>query len=101
MARPRARPRVFTRHRAPPALDFRSGTRPTLRAAGSPRTVRSLLNHLRERDIAFWKADWFARQPRGRVLDIPAGKGDDSRRLVALGYDVVPADLFPETFDTK
>jgi SAM-dependent methyltransferase len=61
--------------------------------------VASLLRHLRERDIAFWKADWFARQPRGRVLDIPAGKGDDSRRLLALGYDVVPADLFPETFD--
>ena len=63
--------------------------------------MASLLQHLRERDIAFWKADWFARQPRGRVLDIPAGKGDDSRSLVALGYDVVPADLFPETFDTK
>jgi SAM-dependent methyltransferase len=63
--------------------------------------VASLLRHLRERDIAFWKQEWFARQPRGCVLDIPAGKGDDSRRLVALGYDVVPADLFPETFDTK
>jgi len=63
--------------------------------------VASFLRHLRERDIAFWKADWFARQPRGRVLDIPAGRGDDSRRLLALGYDVVPADLFPETFDQK
>ncbi len=61
--------------------------------------MAGLLQHLRERDIAFWKADWFARQPRGRVLDIPAGRGDDSRSLVALGYDVVPADLFPETFD--
>lgn len=61
--------------------------------------MASLLRHLRERDISFWKAEWFARQPKGRVLDIPAGKGDDSRRLVALGYDVVPADLFPETFD--
>jgi SAM-dependent methyltransferase len=62
--------------------------------------VAGLVRHLRERDIAFWKADWFGRQPRGSVLDIPAGKGDDSRRLVALGYDVSPADLFPETFDT-
>jgi SAM-dependent methyltransferase len=61
--------------------------------------MASLLRHLRERDIAFWKREWFARQPRGRVLDIPAGRGDDSSGLVALGYDVVPADLFPETFD--
>jgi SAM-dependent methyltransferase len=60
-----------------------------------------VLRHLRERDIAYWKADWFARQKRGRVLDLPAGKGDDSRSLVALGYDVVPADLFPETFDRR
>jgi SAM-dependent methyltransferase len=63
--------------------------------------VASLLAHFTERDLSFFKADWFARQPRGRLLDLPAGKGDDSRRLVALGYDVVPADLFPETFDTR
>jgi len=63
--------------------------------------VASLRAHFTERDLSFFKADWFARQPRGRVLDLPAGRGDDSRRLVALGYDVVPADLFPETFDTR
>jgi SAM-dependent methyltransferase len=63
--------------------------------------LASLLRHLRERDISFFKADWFARQPRGRVLDFPAGRGDDSRRLVALGFEVVPADLFPELFDAK
>jgi SAM-dependent methyltransferase len=63
--------------------------------------MASLLAHLTERDLSFFKADWFARQPRGRVLDLPAGRGDDSRRLVALGFDVVPADLFPETFDTR
>jgi SAM-dependent methyltransferase len=63
--------------------------------------LASLLAHLTERDLSFFKADWFARQPRGRLLDLPAGKGDDSRRLVALGFDVVPADLFPETFDTR
>lgn len=63
--------------------------------------MASLLAHLTERDLSFFKADWFARQPRGRLLDLPAGKGDDSRRLVALGFDVVPADLFPETFDTR
>ena len=61
--------------------------------------MASLLQHLRERDLSFWKADWFRRQAKGRVLDIPAGKGDDSRHLVALGFEVVPADLFPETFD--
>lgn len=63
--------------------------------------MASLLQHLRERDLSFWKAEWFRSQPKGRVLDLPAGKGDDSRRLVALGYDVVPADLFPETFDQR
>src|SRR5262245_4108621 len=63
--------------------------------------MASLLAHFTERDLSFFKADWFARQPRGALLDLPAGKGDDSRRLVALGYEVVPADLFPETFDTR
>ena len=63
--------------------------------------MASLLTHFTERDLSFFKADWFARQPRGLVLDLPAGKGDDSRRLVALGYEVVPADLFPETFDSR
>jgi SAM-dependent methyltransferase len=63
--------------------------------------LASFLAHFTERDLSFFKADWFARQPRGRLLDLPAGRGDDSRRLVALGYDVVPADLFPETFDTR
>jgi len=63
--------------------------------------VASLRAHFTERDLSFFKADWFARQPRGRVLDLPAGRGDDSRRLVALGYDVVPADLFPEAYDTR
>src|SRR5262245_11257202 len=63
--------------------------------------MASLLAHFTERDLSFFKAEWFARQPPGTLLDLPAGKGDDSRRLVALGYDVVPADLFPETFDTR
>jgi SAM-dependent methyltransferase len=63
--------------------------------------VATLLAHFTERDLSFFKADWFARQPRGALLDLPAGKGDDSRRLVALGYEVVPADLFPETFDAR
>jgi SAM-dependent methyltransferase len=63
--------------------------------------MASLLAHFTERDLSFFKADWFARQPRGSVLDLPAGRGDDSRRLAALGYEVVPADLFPEVFDER
>lgn len=35
----------------------------------------------------------------GRVLDIPCGRGDLSRRLAAAGYDVTPADLSPEALD--
>lgn len=32
----------------------------------------------------------------GRILDLPAGTGNLSRRLGKAGYDVAPADLFPE-----
>ncbi|MFT7462707.1 MAG: 2-polyprenyl-3-methyl-5-hydroxy-6-metoxy-1,4-benzoquinol methylase [Pseudohongiellaceae bacterium] len=34
--------------------------------------------------------------PSGRILDLPAGDGVNSRSLVAAGYEVVAADLFPE-----
>ncbi len=47
---------------------------------------------------------WFARVPqqdRGalRVLDMPAGSGILSAPLAAAGFDVTPADLFPEYLD--
>jgi SAM-dependent methyltransferase len=34
--------------------------------------------------------------PKGRILDVPAGDGVNSRGLAAAGYEVVAADLFPE-----
>jgi SAM-dependent methyltransferase len=32
----------------------------------------------------------------GKILDLPAGEGANSRSLAAAGYDVAAADLFPE-----
>ncbi|MGD9384147.1 MAG: hypothetical protein PVH55_08855, partial [Desulfobacterales bacterium] len=32
----------------------------------------------------------------GRILDLPAGDGVNSRRLTAGGYSLQAADLFPE-----
>jgi SAM-dependent methyltransferase len=60
----------------------------------------SLRQHLTERDLSAFKRAWFAQdhRQRGRVLDLPAGHGEDAAHLHALGYDVVPADLFPEEF---
>jgi SAM-dependent methyltransferase len=34
-------------------------------------------------------------EPRGRLLDIPAGEGTESARLATMGFQVVGADLFP------
>ncbi len=33
---------------------------------------------------------------KGCVLDVPAGKGENARALVAGGFEVRAADLFPE-----
>ena len=35
--------------------------------------------------------------PKGRILDLPAGDGVNSLALAAAGYEVVAADLFPES----
>lgn len=35
----------------------------------------------------------------GRLLDVPCGGGGLSRGLAAVGYEVTPADLFPESLD--
>jgi SAM-dependent methyltransferase len=37
-------------------------------------------------------------EPRGRLLDVPAGEGALAVRLRALGYDVACCDLYPEIF---
>jgi len=35
---------------------------------------------------------------QGRLLELPAGDGITTQKLLGLGFDVVPADLFPEYF---
>ena len=39
--------------------------------------------------------------PEGRVLDIPTGSGNISKLLGDAGYEVTPADLFPECFQQE
>ncbi len=34
----------------------------------------------------------------GRLLELPAGDGLTTQKMTALGFDVVPADLFPEYY---
>jgi 2-polyprenyl-3-methyl-5-hydroxy-6-metoxy-1,4-benzoquinol methylase len=38
-------------------------------------------------------------EPRGRLLDVPAGHGALAVRLQQLGYDVFGCDLYPQIFD--
>lgn len=45
--------------------------------------------------------DWLATQPRGKLLDAPAGFGHLSMRLKELGYDVVCGEIEPEIFKAK
>ena len=56
--------------------------------------------HLTVKELEFFKRSWFERPElaRGRVLDLPTGNGRDAVMLHELGYQVVPADLFPERF---
>lgn len=42
------------------------------------------------------RIDLFAEMPRGKVLDFPTGWGREYAHLKELGYQVVPADFFPE-----
>ena len=41
------------------------------------------------------------RLPRGRVLDIPAGEGALSSRLIKSGFDLYCCDLYPQIFRLK
>jgi len=56
--------------------------------------------HLTTKDLEYFKRAWFERPEllRGKILDIPTGNGRDAVALHELGYQVVPADLFPERF---
>lgn len=65
--------------------------------------MSSFWKHFRVKELAFYKREWFARPSlsRGKVLDIPAGGGKDSKNLHELGYKVIPADLFPEMLEQK
>ena len=40
-------------------------------------------------------------EPRGRVLDLGAGKGNISATLKKLGFDVVACDINPKIFGVK
>ena len=45
--------------------------------------------------------DWFSTQPRGKLLDAPAGYGHLSMKLKELGYDVLCGEIEPEIFKVK
>ena len=40
-------------------------------------------------------------EPRGRLLDVPAGHGALAKLLIEEGFDVVCGDLYPEIFDLE
>jgi SAM-dependent methyltransferase len=45
--------------------------------------------------------DWLSSQPRGKLLDAPAGYGHLAMKLKELGYDVVCGEIEPEIFKLK
>lgn len=45
--------------------------------------------------------DWLAKQPKGKLLDAPAGYGHLSMKLKELGFDVVCGEIEPEIFRAK
>ncbi len=45
--------------------------------------------------------DWFAEQPRGKVLDAPAGYGHLCLRLHELGFDVDGGEINPDIFSVE
>jgi SAM-dependent methyltransferase len=40
-------------------------------------------------------------ESRGRLLELPAGEGRTTREILRLGFDVVPADLFPHYYKNE
>ena len=45
--------------------------------------------------------EWLCTQPRGKLLDVPAGYGHLSMKLKELGYEVVCGEIEPEIFKVK
>ncbi len=45
--------------------------------------------------------EWFSNQPRGKLLDAPAGYGHLSMRLKELGYKVVCGEIEPQIFKAQ
>ena len=45
--------------------------------------------------------DWLSTQPKGKLLDAPAGYGHLSMKLKELGYEVVCGEIEPEIFKVK
>jgi SAM-dependent methyltransferase len=45
--------------------------------------------------------DWLSAQPKGKLLDAPAGYGHLSMKLKDLGYEVVCGEIEPEIFKVK
>ena len=45
--------------------------------------------------------DWLSTQPKGKLLDAPAGYGHLSMKLKDLGYEVVCGEIEPEIFKVK
>lgn len=45
--------------------------------------------------------DWLSTQPKGKLLDAPAGYGHLSMKLKELGYEVVCGEIEPEIFKAK
>lgn len=69
-----------------------------------PRVDAPALECLAARSLYPFVLRWFSAVPaparaQTRILDVPAGSGILSLPLGAAGFDVTPADLFPEYFE--
>lgn len=60
-----------------------------------PQTETLALGHLAIHETV---AQILEQEKRGKVLDVPAGKGALALRLKALGYEVSCSDLYPQIF---
>jgi SAM-dependent methyltransferase len=65
---------------------------------GGPMSTQSEIVPIARRSIHDVILKWFQDQPRGTVLDAPAGYGHLSMKLREMGYDVAPGEIEPEIF---
>lgn len=72
-----------------------AGTQPTGAAIQSRGGVPAPLAHQAIHDTVVGILD---QQPRGALLDVPAGEGALAARLIAAGFEVHCCDLYPEIF---